>query len=132
MSEKKSAFIVSSVSQQPTEQEKKSPTIKDTANNFINNYNFDNYSLYYKKGKVFVVGHKGKQTLTLKVEQTGHGGSIEATNYNLSCPKSDLTSDIMALRKQGKTQTEVAAILNISQSYVSFLERQHNNNLKND
>lgn len=78
------------------------------------------------------MGHKGNQTLTLKVEQTEHGGSIETTNYNLSCPKSDLTSDIIALRKQGKTQTKVAAILNISQSYVSLLERQHNNNLKND
>lgn len=132
MSEKKSDSIVSSVSQQPTKQEKKSPTIKDIANNFINNYNFDNYSLDYKNGEALVVGHKGNQTLTLKVEQTEHGGSIETTNYNLSCPKSDLTSDIIALRKQGKTQTKVAAILNISQSYVSLLERQHNNNLKND
>ena len=52
MSEKKSAFIVSSVSQQPTEQEKKSPTIKDTANNFINSYNFDNYSLTTKMVKL--------------------------------------------------------------------------------
>ena len=28
--------------------------------------------------------------------------------------------------KEGKTQAEIAAILNISQSYVSLLERKHN------
>ena len=129
----KSALIASFASQQPVERRKKTQTIKETINQIITECNLDNYSLDCKDDRIFLVGNKGDQTFTLKVEQTRHGESIEATEYSRSSQKSDLTPDIVALRKHGrKTQAEVADILGISQSYVSLLKRQHRKKLKTD
>ena len=108
-----------------------SSNIEDTAKNFIDNCNFDKYSLSYQNGKAEVVGYKGRQTVKIKIEKTEYCRSIEATTSYSPSSKSDLTSDIIALRQQGKTQSEVAEILNMSQSYVSKIERNHNNNKNN-
>lgn len=106
-------------------------TIEDTAKIFINKCKFDKYSLSYQNGKAEVVGYKGRQTVKIKIEKTEYCRSIEATTSYSPGSKSDLTSDIIALRQQGKTQSEVAEILNMSQSYVSKIERNHNNNKNN-
>lgn len=108
-----------------------SSNIEYTAKNFIDNCNFDEYSLVYKNGEAKVVGYKGSQTVTIKIFKTENCRSIEATTSYSPGLKSDLTSDIIALRQQGKTQSEVAAILNMSQSYVSKIERNCNTNKNN-
>lgn len=120
----KSVVIVPSASKQISVQGEDS-TIKDTAEKFIKQNDFESYSLKVKPGKAVVVGYKRNQTLTLAVEQTEHGGSIEATAYKQPDQKADFAPDIMKLRKEGKTQAEVAARLNMSQSYVSLIERQY-------
>lgn len=129
----KPALTASLASQQSVERRKKTPTIEETVNQIITKCKFDKYSLKCKDDSIFLVGSKGDQTFTLKAEQTKHGKSIEATEYSLPGQKSDLTPEIVALRKHGrKTQAEVADILGISQSYVSLLERQHRKKLTTD
>lgn len=108
-----------------------SSTIEGTAKSFIDKCKFDKYSLVCQNGKAYVVGYKGCQTVTINLEKTEHCRSIEATTSYSPGSKSDLTSDIIALRQQGKTQSEVAKILNMSQSYVSKIERNYNNNKNN-
>ena len=106
-------------------------SIEGTAKEFIDKCKFDKYSLDYQNGKAVVVAYMEHQTVKIKIEKTEYCRSIEATTSYSPGSKSDLTSDIIALRQQGKTQSEVAEILNMSQSYVSKIERNHNNNKNN-
>lgn len=100
------------------------PDIVTEASKMIQNIEMDEYNVKRRKNMIFVSGNlRSGRRITLKIEETPHGSSMTATNYDMTKKKSEYMDEILRLSKN-HTQEEIAATLGMSQSQVSKLKRK--------
>lgn len=100
------------------------PDIVTEVSEMIQNFEMDEYNMKRRKNMIFVSGNlRSGRRITLKIEETPHGNSMTATNYDMTKKKSEYMNEILRLSKD-HTQEEIAATLGMSQSQVSKLKRK--------
>ena len=100
------------------------PDIVTEVSGMIQKFEMDEYNMKRRKNMIFVSGNlRSGHRITLKIEETPHGSSMTATNYDMTKKKSEYMDEILRLSKD-HTQEEIAATLGMSQSQVSKLKRK--------
>lgn len=98
---------------------------KNNLMNIANKYSseLDNSKIFIdtNKNKVTVSGTKDNAQVSVNISACPSGFVKKESMFNIPNKKSDLRADVINLYEQGYNQTEIAAMLGISQAYVSKL-----------
>lgn len=85
----------------------------------------DDVDISKKGNKVKITKNSSDSVLCLEYTQYPHGKSLSASQIDTTGSKKSRKATVKQMRKEGKTQQEIARLTQMSQSYVSML-------LKND
>lgn len=91
------------------------------AYDFIKKLNLRNFSIEQGDGNIHITGLSDNGVVDAIITTSPHGQIAVMSNYNHVGLKSEYREDIEQLYAAGKTQAQIARMLNISQPYVSRL-----------
>ena len=77
-----------------------------------------------KKNKVRIIKDCPDSVLSIEYTQYSHGKSVDVSQIDMTGSKRSRKATVKQMRREGKTQAEIAKRTGMSQAYVSTLLRE--------